>query len=718
MEVGVNMMLLNERRCSVLLDILENEGWARIRDLAQKFHVSDRTIRYDLDVVDDFLQFNNLSSLIRKQNGGVKFVESVEEKTKLLRLFQHLGLYQYVLSSNERLQKILAELLYVKDYIRINDLAAILYVSRGTVIKDLQKVREWLERRHLELRSIPKYGIKVVGPEREFRQAVVELLRKNLSLSYMLEWITTSEPNLSDSQLFKCWLENIDVAFLQTYIRRLENELKVVFSDVAFSGLVIYLIVSIYRIRAGRDIVGRQSELEVLQSSRTFAIALTTIPLLEERFDLSIPLDEVSLFTEYILGSNVASSAVEEQDSRTEIQMLACNLIARVSQDVPYDLTEDHQLLEGLLEEVRPTLFRVKYGLSLENPYLDEVKSNYPLLFESVRKHTNSLAAYIGGQLLDEEISYLTVHFSAALERMKNRDKTQPSVLVICAAGTGTANLLSSRLQSLFDIKIVAVAPCRQVQMLLEIHHVDIIVSTVPIPPVSIPILIVNPLLPPHDIALLENHMDKAKGTSSVDDLVKVIEKYCSIQDYPQLRRELDSVLNATLEETRINSDPPSLYQLLPASNIRLNVPVQNWRDAIYEAGNVLYQEGYIEQIYGQAMVDVVDKMGPYIVFWKGIALPHADIDCGVKKSGFSFIRLKEPVVFGTPENDPVDMIFALAAVDHSSHVIALLELTNILSDAEKVACLRSESEIEKITQMFLSWSRGCLQASGMVNGE
>jgi len=698
-------MLLNERRCSVLLDILENEDWVRIRDLAQQFHVSDRTIRYDLDVVDDFLRINNLSLLIRKQNGGVKFVESAEEKNKLLRLFQHLGLYQYVLSSSERLQKILAELLYVKDYIRINDLATLLYVSRGTVIKDLQKVREWLEKRHLELRSIPKYGIKIVGPEREFRQAIVELLRKNLSLPCMLEWVTAPETNWSDSQLFKCWLEDIDISFLQTYVRRLENELQVIFSDVAFSGLVIYLIVSVHRIRAGRDIIVGQSELEVLQNSRTFAIALTTIPLLEERFHLSIPIDEVSLFTEYVLGSNVASSAVEEQESRTEMQMLVCNLIAHVSQELPCDLTEDHQLFEGLLEEVRPTLFRVKYGLSLDNPYLDEVKSSYPMLFESVKKHTKSLADYIGGQLLDEEISYLTVHFSAALERMKNREKTRPSVLVICAAGTGTANLLSSRLQSLFDIKIVGVAPCRQVQKLLESRHVDIIVSTVPITPVQVPTLIVNPLLPPHDIALLENHMDKAKGTSSVDDIVKVIEKYCSIQDYPQLRRELDSVLNANLEETQITSDPPTLYQLLPAANIRLNVPAEDWREAIYEAGNVLYQEGYIEKIYSQAMIDVVDKMGPYIVFYKGVALPHADIDCGVKKSGFSFIRLQEPVSFGTKENDPVDMIFALAAVDHSSHVIALLELTNILSDAEKVAYLRSESEIEKITQMFLSWS-------------
>lgn len=703
----MNIILLNERRCNVLLDILENQDWVRIRELALRFHVSDRTIRYDLDVVDDFLRSNNLSLLIRKQNGGVRFSDSLDEKTRLLRLVQHLGLYQYVLSSSERIQRILAELLYVKDYIRINDLASILFVSRGTVIKDLQKVREWLETRHLELRSIPKYGMKVIGPEREFRQAVVELLRKNLSLPRMLEWVATPESAGSDSQLFKCWIENIDIAFLQTCVRRLEQELQVVFSDLAFSGLVIYLIVTIHRIRAGRDVMIGQSELEVLQSSRTFAIAFTTTRLLEEKFAVLIPIDEVSLFTEYILGSNVASSAIEDQESKTEMQMLVCNLIAHVSQGLTCDLSEDHQLFEGLLEEVRPTLFRIKYGLSLENPYLDEIKSNYPVLFESVKQYTKSLEEYIGGRLLDEEVGYLTVHFSAALERTKNIDKKRPSVLVVCAAGTGTANLLSSRLKSLFDIKIVGVAPCRQVQMMLDSRHVDIVVSTVPIPQVGVPLLIVNPLLPPHDITLLENHMDKAKGTSSLDEIVEVIEKYCKIENYPQLRRELATTLNFTPTEPTIGSDPLPLWQLLPASNIRLNVSAANWREAIYESGNVLYQQGYVEERYSQAMIDVVDKMGPYIVFWEGIALPHADAgsESGVKKAGFSFIRLAEPVSFGSKENDPVDMIFALGAVDHSSHVLALLELTKILSNPEKVEYLRTEIETEKIVKMLIGWS-------------
>lgn len=700
-------MLLNERRSSVLLDILDNEDWVLIRELAQRFHVSDRTIRYDLDVVDEFLRSNSLSLLIRKQNGGVKFSDSVEEKTRLLRLFQHLGLYQYVLSSSERVQRILAELFYVKDYIRINDLATIMFVSRGTVIKDLQKVREWLEDRHLELRSIPKYGIKIVGAERKFRQAIVELLRRNLSLTRMLKWITMVEVDGGNNQLFKCWLENIDIAFLQTCVRRLEQELQVVFSDVAFTGLVIYLLVAIHRIRAGRDIVVAQSEVEALQNSRTFAIALITTHLLEEQFSLVIPIDEVSLFTEYILGSNVASSAVQEQESRTEMQMLVCDLIAHVSQGLVCDLTEDHQLFEGLLEEVRPTLFRVKYGLNLENPFLDEIKSGYPVLFELVKKHTKSLADYIGGQLFDEEIGYLTIHFSAALERMKNREKKRSTVLVVCATGMGTANLLSSRLQFLFDIKIVGIAPCRQVQTMLERHQVDIIVSTVPIPQTQVPILIVNPLLPPPDIALLEKYMDKAKGTSSVDEIVEIIKKYCSIQDYPQLCRELAITLNLTPVEPQISADPPPLWQLLPASNIRLDVSVLDWREAIYQSGNVLYQEGYVEEIYAQAMIDVVDKMGPYIVFWKGVALPHADagIDAGVKRAGFSLIRLREPVSFGSQANDPVDMIFALGAVDHSSHVLALLELTKILSDSEKLEYLRRENDANKIVQMLMSWS-------------
>jgi transcriptional antiterminator len=312
---------------------------------------------------------------VRKQKGGVKFSELLEERNKAIEMLHNLGLYQYVLSSNERVQRILAELLHAKDYMTIGELADCLWVSRGTVNKDLYRVRLWLEARKLELRSITKYGIKLVGQERDIRQAILQLLRENMPVTRLLEWMSATEPDWGDSHFFGRWLDNIDIIFLQNCIRQLEKELQVVFSDVAFTGLVLYLAVTIHRIRAGRDVVIGQAELEALQNSRVFAIALLTVNLLEEKFQLSIPFDEVAFFTEHILGSSVSSSAVDEQENRMELDALVCTLIASISRNLGCDLSLDRQLYEGLLEEIRPSLFRAKYGIKLENLFLDDIKS-------------------------------------------------------------------------------------------------------------------------------------------------------------------------------------------------------------------------------------------------------------------------------------------------------------------------------------------------------
>lgn len=699
-------ILLNERRNNVLLEILQNRGWIRIEELARHFHVSSRTIRYDLDAVDEFLHSNNLPRLVRKQKGGVKFSELLEERNKAIEMLHNLGLYQYVLSSNERVQRILAELLHAKDYMTIGELADCLWVSRGTVNKDLYRVRFWLEARKLELRSITKYGIKLVGQERDIRQAILQLLRENMPVTRLLEWMSAAEPDWGDSHFFGRWLDNIDIIFLQNCIRQLEKELQVVFSDVAFTGLVLYLAVTIHRIRAGRDVVIGQTELEALQNSRAFAIALLTVNLLEEKFQMSIPLDEVAFFTEHILGSNVSSSAVEEQENRMELDALVCTLIASVSRNLGCDLSLDHQLYEGLLEEIRPSLFRAKYGIKLENSFLDEIMTNYTNLFETVKQCTKPLADYIGGRLLDEEIGYLTIHFSAALERMKARETRRPEILVVCATGQGTANLLSSRLQFLFDVKVIGTAPCHQVRQVIQSRHVDLIISTVSMAELSVPCLTVNPLLLPADITLLKEYLAAAKGQVSVlKDVLQVIEKHCTIFDYDRLRDALAAMLNTMPSESVTAHDLPHLRQLLPASNVKLNVIAENWQDAINQAGNVLYEQGYVEAGYSQAMIDVVEEMGPYIVFWKGIALPHAGIDCGVKQAAISFIRLQRAVSFGSAENDPVDMVFALAAVDNSTHVMALLELTKILSDPDKVEQLRNERDARQVAQSIAAWS-------------
>lgn len=124
---------------------------------------------------------------------------------------------------------------------------------------------------------------------------------------------------------------------------------------------------------------------------------------------------------------------------------------------------------------------------------------------------------------------------------------------------------------------------------------------------------------------------------------------------------------------------------------VACDVPAGDWREAITAAGTLLVQAGCIEESYITAMCRAVEVKGPYIVVSKGIALPHASPDNGAKKVGLAAVRLRDPIVFGHP-NDPVDMLFCLCSTDFHSHITALVGLTGLLENRELLDQLRAAS--------------------------
>jgi mannitol/fructose-specific phosphotransferase system IIA component (Ntr-type) len=79
-----------------------------------------------------------------------------------------------------------------------------------------------------------------------------------------------------------------------------------------------------------------------------------------------------------------------------------------------------------------------------------------------------------------------------------------------------------------------------------------------------------------------------------------------------------------------------------------------------------------------------------------------------------SLVTLGEPVSFGHPSNDPVDVAIALAAVDSHSHLPALLELHSILVNKEAIGMIRQavfKSEILYVIA-HAAQARGASQGS------
>ncbi len=147
-----------------------------------------------------------------------------------------------------------------------------------------------------------------------------------------------------------------------------------------------------------------------------------------------------------------------------------------------------------------------------------------------------------------------------------------------------------------------------------------------------------------------------------------------------------------------------TLSELLPPERIKLHVKVNSWQQAVQEVGSVLLQTGAIEERFIDAMIQTTQELGPYIVIAPGIALPHAQPEAGAKKTALSMIKLDEPIEFGNPDNDPVEIVIGLSAVDNKKHVKALSSLAELLLNKEKVAQLfrsQTKDELFKIFQEF-----------------
>jgi len=144
-----------------------------------------------------------------------------------------------------------------------------------------------------------------------------------------------------------------------------------------------------------------------------------------------------------------------------------------------------------------------------------------------------------------------------------------------------------------------------------------------------------------------------------------------------------------------------SLTELLPRERIRLDVQAVDWQDAIRKAGGLLFESGAVRFEYVEAMIKVAQELGPYIAIGPGIALPHAATDAGAKQTALSLIRLAEPVCFGNPENDPVRLVFALAAIDKTAHITALQALAELFMSRELMEQLFHAESVDAVIELL-----------------
>ena len=141
------------------------------------------------------------------------------------------------------------------------------------------------------------------------------------------------------------------------------------------------------------------------------------------------------------------------------------------------------------------------------------------------------------------------------------------------------------------------------------------------------------------------------------------------------------------------------LKELVEKNRVCFHKSFATWEEAVAASCKPMLDDGSIEQIYIDEVINCVKKFGPYIVFAPNVAMPHFQEKApGVNNTAMTFMHLEEPVHFveGDPEKD-AQLFFAVASKDHDEHVKNMEKLCMLLltpNATEELAKVRSIEEL------------------------
>ena len=688
---------MNKRSREILSQLITKTEYSQtisIQDLAEMFKVSSRTIRYDIEQINDYLKENHLQPLNLGKQGVINTQADI---TKARESLSEECFYSFKLSREERVCFSAVMMICSDDYITLSEIADQLFVSRSTIIQDLEHVKSFFRERHLYVLSHSNKGLLLEGREIDKRNLLIDMIQSENSIFKV-------EPIFQ--HLTQCLSKNLkidleDISMIEKIINEAEHIYGRFLTDQSFVQLRNYFQLSLYRLRKAHYVEYGDDK------NSKWDMAKGMIDQIQQFIVKEIPDTEIY----YVASVLNRMKYIKKTTSNKEIvkmQVITRNFIEKISKDIHRNLQGDYIFYENLINHLESTFSTLGDRFAI-NSVVDEVLQRYPEVKQATERNVYVFEEYVGRKLSEEEIAYIVVHICAAIERNKN-ETVRYSVVLVCNGGIGTSQLLLARLEKFFHLDVIDIIPAHDIEN-MNMDDVDAVISTISLEGKGIEYIQVDPLLTDEDCirvgeklskihpkvsekeTISEENQDSLKSLETIKDILEEDEEEIAIG-------KIKSVIESFFQK----KEETTLSDLLPAQAIQIGVECSDWKGAIEASAKYLLKNGAINENYIKAMIKNVMENGPYIVVAPGFALPHEALNAGASKVGMSLIRLKTPVPFGKEEMDPIEWVCCLSAINKETHLKAMFQLVNLFYNQSfrvKIKECKTGEEIYKIIEQF-----------------
>nr|WP_276516955.1 PRD domain-containing protein [Streptococcus gallolyticus] len=432
----VSFSVLNKKEKQIIQYLMKDrDKFVTSKELAAHLNCSDRTIRtYYKTLVEKLDDYSGID-LISKQGYGYKLDvlddDALADFLEENHINDHHFDYQSITDINDRYNYLLNKLLFEQNEIYFDDLVDELYVSRSTLSSDFKKIRQKFKPYHLKIESKANKGVYVTGSERDKRRFIMDYFISSGFIDTMHSYVDNELLNQRIS------FEELTIIVLDECR---EGGLKL--SDFVIQNLVIHIALAIRRITEGFKISKLEEEELKLRELPERQIADNILKRVSVSTGIDFPVEEVDYITLHLISKSHGNARYVSESMQERMRQELIDSIEKINPEVK----NDFQLIEGLLAHLSTMLIRLEGKVVLENPLTTEIQANYQEMYQLAEQVITTMPTFQSFSLTPNEIAYIALHFMAAKERYKEQRKY--NVLVICATGYGSAQMLKSRIEN------------------------------------------------------------------------------------------------------------------------------------------------------------------------------------------------------------------------------------------------------------------------------
>lgn len=475
------MLSLQEQR---ILKMISDVEYITATKLAENLGIGVKTVRTRIKELNLILKKESVQILSKPRYGYFIEENRKSEIREILAKEKEEGV-AIPSTTNERMNYLLAYLLNQKEYVKADDLCDFLYISKGTLTNTLRQVEEIYRKYHIQIEKKPNYGIKVKGREFDIRQCMMDVFVKKDGLEGIGRQRQTEEIQTLGRMVYQG---------IQKY--------GIEFSEIAYNDFVEHIYIALRRIRQ-QQFVELEEIPQIGEVERRFIEEL--VEQIETCYTITFPKKEKDYLAVQLAGKQVAKNGGTANVNfviQSELDELVEKMLEMLYREVQIDFRGNLELRMALNRYLVPLSIRLKYHIFLRNPMLEEIKSNYIFAYTIATQSSAVLKEYYGCEISEDEIGELAEIFELALEQ-RNNEKPKFSILIVCASGKSSSQLLKYRYSQEFKEYIQDIYVCNLYEVEdFAFEKIDYIFATVPITcPVPVPILEVSSFLKETDVA-------------------------------------------------------------------------------------------------------------------------------------------------------------------------------------------------------------------------